>query len=164
MSERLRLEWVGMWRLIGCAMMWAVLLVPHVGAAGTHDMMVQIRWIWICSLESQRSLCRGHLQVGCEAMTIQLCEPYCDTILCKTFFNLFAGALSSTEDARQCWNSQEQNELRKNRLEAELRSLESQQRQHQTRTSMGQQWSMARIMIHSPQCGNPPLEYYQKFM
>jgi len=44
-----------------------------------------------------------------------------------------AGALNSTEDARQCWNSQEQNELRKNRLEAELRSLESQQRQHQTR-------------------------------
>eukprot|EP00435_Cladocopium_sp_Y103_P025503 s875_g6.t1 len=44
-----------------------------------------------------------------------------------------AGALSSTEEARQCWNSLEQAELRKSRLQAELRSLQSQQRQHQTR-------------------------------
>lgn len=44
-----------------------------------------------------------------------------------------AGAFSSAEEARQCWNSLEQAELRKSRLQAELRSLQSQQRQHQTR-------------------------------
>lgn len=43
------------------------------------------------------------------------------------------GALKSTEEARQCWNSREQNALRKSRLEAELRSLQDKQRQHQTR-------------------------------
>lgn len=44
-----------------------------------------------------------------------------------------AGALNSTEDAKQSWSGREQLMLRRSRLEAELRTLEAQQRQHQTR-------------------------------
>ncbi|CAK9026480.1 unnamed protein product [Durusdinium trenchii] len=43
------------------------------------------------------------------------------------------GAFSCTEEARHCWTTHEKNALRKTRLEAELRSLRSQLRQHQTR-------------------------------
>ncbi|CAE7212148.1 unnamed protein product [Symbiodinium natans] len=44
-------------------------------------------------------------------------------------------AFSSTEDARKGWTKKEQNAMKKRRLEAELRSLEMQQRQHQTRAN-----------------------------
>lgn len=68
-----------------------------------------------------------------------------DLVPFSSFFHIFqtvspghqlaAGVFSSTEEARQCWNSLEQAELRKSRLQAELRSLQSQQRQHQTRAT-----------------------------
>mmetsp|Transcript_123924 Transcript_123924/g.174808 ORF Transcript_123924/g.174808 Transcript_123924/m.174808 type:complete len:218 (-) Transcript_123924:198-851(-) len=44
-------------------------------------------------------------------------------------------AFTSTEDARKGWTKKEQNAMKKRRLEAELRSLEMQQRQNQTRAS-----------------------------